>query len=180
MSAESSIKGLLTALGEDVTREGLLETPSRAASAFEFWTSGYGKDPKEILKAFEDGKEDYDEMVIVKGIDVYSMCEHHLAPFFGKAYIAYIPSDKIVGLSKLTRVTDMFARRFQVQERLTQQIAGAINEVLSPVGVGVVIKCRHMCMESRGVQQPGTETVTSCLLGSFKEQAVRTEFFGLI
>jgi len=180
MDAASSIKSLLVALGEDVTRGGLLETPSRAAAAFEFWTSGYNQDPAEVLKVFDDGAEDYDEMVLVKGIDVFSMCEHHMAPFFGKAYIAYLPKNNIVGLSKLARVTDIFARRFQVQERLTQQIAAAIDEVLEPHGVGVVLKCRHMCMESRGIQQSGTETITSCLTGVFKEHDVRTEFLGLI
>lgn len=172
---------LLQYVGEDAERGGLAETPARFLKAWKFWTSGYDKDPKEILKCFEDGAEKCDEMVLVKDIPFYSQCEHHLAPFFGVAHVAYIPSGKIVGLSKLSRLVDMYARRLQVQERLTNQVADALEKHLEPLGVAVVINARHMCMESRGVCQQGHSTTTSAMRGVFKEQPeTRAEFMALI
>lgn len=158
-------------------REGLQETPERVAKAWEFWTRGYGMNPAEILKTFEDGAQAYDEMVLVKDIPLYSKCEHHLADIFGTACVAYIPDGRVVGLSKLSRLVDCFARRLQVQERMTAQIADAINTHLKPKGVGVLIRARHMCMESRGICQQGHHTVTSALRGAMKDQpAARAEF----
>lgn len=174
------IKGLLQYVGENVEREGLLDTPKRVEKAWNFWTKGYDEDPAEILKVFEDGGENYDEMVIVRDIPIYSKCEHHLADIFGTATIAYIPDGKIVGLSKLSRLADCFARRLQVQERLTNQIADALQEHLNPKGVGVLIRARHMCMESRGICQQGHHTITSALRGAIKDQAeTRAEFMSL-
>ncbi len=164
----------------DGLRGGLVETPERVAKAWEFWTSGYGVDPADVLKTFEDGAEGVDEMVLVKDIPFYSQCEHHLAPFFGTATIAYIPQGRVVGLSKLSRLLNIYARRLQVQERLTCQVADAMMEHLKPLGCGVVIKARHLCMESRGVCQQGHHTVTSALRGMFKEDPiVRAEFLQL-
>lgn len=161
-------------------REGLRETPARMVKAWKHWTSGYGVDPADVLKVFEDGAEGYDQMVVVTGIPVYSKCEHHLADIFGTATVAYIPNGKVVGLSKLSRLVDIFARRLQVQERLTVQIADAMEEHLQPLGVGVLIKARHMCMESRGICQQGHHTVTSALRGAMREQAdARAEFMAL-
>lgn len=177
--AESYIHGFLLAAGEDAQREGLQETPKRVAKAWEHWLSGYAKDPADILKVFEDGAESYNEMVIVKDIPIYSKCEHHLADIFGTAAIAYIPNGRIVGLSKLSRLADMFARRLQVQERMTSQIADAIDEHLKPKGVGVIVRARHMCIESRGVAQQGTITVTSALRGAMRLGAPRAEFLKL-
>ena|SRR5690625_4071369 len=177
--AESYIHGFLLAAGEDAQREGLQETPKRVAKAWEHWLSGYAKDPADILKVFEDGATDYDQMVVVKDIPIYSKCEHHLADIFGTATIAYIPDQHIVGLSKLSRLADMYARRLQVQERLTTQIADALQEHLNPKGVGVIVKARHMCMESRGVCQQGHYTITSALRGVFREGVVRNEFMEL-
>jgi len=158
-------------------RSGTAETPARAAKAFEFYTSGYHVDIPALLKVFEDGAENYDEMVIVKDIPIYSHCEHHLAPIFGTATIAYIPDGKIVGLSKLSRVADAFARRLQVQERLTAQIADTLVEHLQPKGVGVLVRARHMCMEARGVCQQGHHTITTALRGvMLSESATRAEF----
>lgn len=172
---------LLEAIGEDPNREGLSETPKRVMKAWKHHSSGYGANIAEILKVFEDGAERYDEMVVVKDIPIFSRCEHHLEPIFGTATIAYIPKGKIVGLSKLSRVADAFARRLQVQERLTCQIADALVEHLQPKGVGVVIKARHFCMESRGVMQQGHHTVTSALRGVLKtEPAARAEFLQLV
>ncbi len=180
-SAEDVPTRLLQYVGEDPSRGGLVETPKRFLKAWQFWTSGYDKDPKEILKVFEDGAENYDEMVLVKDIPFYSQCEHHLAPFFGVAHIAYIPDGKIVGLSKFSRLVDMYARRLQVQERLTNQVATAIQDVLKPKGVAVVMNARHMCMESRGVCQQGHSTTTSAMVGAFKdEHDTRMEFLELI
>lgn len=177
---EHDWRRLLVSLGENPDRAGLHETPARVAKAWKHWTSGYGQDPVELLKAFEDGAEEYNELIVVRGIPVYSHCEHHLAPFFGKATIGYLPNGKIVGLSKLTRLVDCFAKRLQVQERLTIQIANALMEVLEPKAVGVVIKCRHMCMESRGIRTPGEETITSAMLGELQPNlALRTEFLAL-
>jgi len=170
----------ISSLGEDPDRPGLLETPLRVEKAWQHWTSGYQKDPAEVLKVFEDGAEQYNELIVVKKIPVYSHCEHHLAPFFGSATIGYLPQGKIVGLSKLTRLVDCFARRLQVQERLTTQIANALMEYLEPKAVGVVISCRHMCMESRGIQTAGEETITSALLGELQPNlGLRTEFLTL-
>jgi GTP cyclohydrolase I len=155
---------LLSHLGEDPTRQGLLETPQRVDKAWKHWTSGYNQNPADILKVFEDGAEHYNELIVVRGIPVYSHCEHHLAPFFGTATVGYTPKGKIVGLSKLTRLVECFSKRLQVQERLTIQIANSLMEHLEPLSVGVVIRCRHMCMESRGIRTPGQETVTSAML----------------
>jgi len=171
---------LLQYVGEDPSRGGLEETPMRVAKAWQFWCSGYGKDPADVLKVFEDGADGCDEMVVVKDIPLYSHCEHHLAMIFGTATVAYIPDGKIVGLSKLSRLVDIFARRLQVQERLTNQIADALHEHLAPKGVGVVIKARHACMEARGVCQQGHYTITSALRGVIKSDAsARAEFLSL-
>jgi GTP cyclohydrolase I len=177
---EKDWRRLLESLGEDASRPGLVETPHRVAKAWQHWTSGYGQDPVELLKAFEDGAEEYNELIVVRNIPVYSHCEHHLAPFFGKATVGYLPNGKIVGLSKLTRLVDCFAKRLQVQERMTVQIANTLMEVLEPKAVGVVVKCRHMCMESRGIRTPGEETITSAMLGELQPNlALRTEFLAL-
>lgn len=173
------LKLVETTEGEPL-RDGLRETPMRVAKAWEFWTSGYGVDPADVLKTFKDGAEGVDEMVLVKDIPFYSHCEHHMAPIFGTATIAYLPDGKIVGLSKLSRLLGVFARRLQVQERLTCQVADALMRHLEPQGCGVVIKARHLCMESRGVCQQGHHTVTSALRGLFKDDsAVRAEFLAL-
>lgn len=170
----------LTSLGEDPDRPGLVDTPVRLERAWTHWTSGYAQDPAEILKTFEDGAEEYNELIVVKGIPVYSHCEHHLAPFFGTAVVGYVPDGRIVGLSKLTRLVDCFAKRLQVQERMTSQIANALMHHLRPKAVGVVVRCRHMCMESRGIRAIGEETVTSALLGELQPNlAMRTEFLAL-
>lgn len=171
---------LLAHLGEDPSRKGLIETPARVEKAWRHWTSGYGTDPAQLLKVFEDGAEHYDEMIIVQGIPVYSHCEHHLAPFFGTATIGYTPNGKIIGLSKLTQLVECFARRLQVQERLTMQIAESLMTHVQPHSVAVVLQCRHMCMESRGIQATGEETVTSALLGEIRHNASqRQEFLAL-
>lgn len=161
-------------------REGLRETPARMAKAWEFWCSGYEQDPADVLKVFKDGAEGYDEMVTVKDIPVYSHCEHHMAAIFGTATISYIPDGRVVGLSKLSRLVDVFARRLQVQERLTVQIADALMENLQPLGVGVLLRCRHMCMEARGICQSGHHTVTTALRGCIREEAqARAEFLAV-
>jgi GTP cyclohydrolase I len=171
---------LIRSLGEDPDRPGLLETPDRVARAWQHWSSGYDQDPAEILKVFEDGAEEYNELIVVRGIPVYSHCEHHLAPFFGRATVGYTPRGRIVGLSKLTRLVDCFSKRLQVQERLTMQIAESLMTHLQPRSVGVVIRCRHLCMESRGIRTPGEETVTSALEGELQTNlALRTEFLAL-
>jgi GTP cyclohydrolase I len=178
--SEQDWRRFLTSLGEDPDRPGLAETPHRVSKAWKHWTSGYDQDPVGLLKAFEDGAEQYNELIVVRNIPVYSHCEHHLAPFFGKATIGYLPNGKIVGLSKLTRLVDCFAKRLQVQERLTVQIANTLMEVLEPKAVGVVVKCRHLCMESRGIRTPGEETITSAMLGELQPNlALRTEFLAL-
>lgn len=177
--------GIIRDLIEDVIdqnpdREGLRDTPARVVKAWKHWCSGYNVDIPALLKVFEDGAENYDEMVLVKDIPIYSKCEHHLADIFGTATIAYIPNGRVVGLSKLSRVADAFARRLQVQERLTTQIADALNEHLQPKAVGVIVKARHMCMESRGICQQGHHTVTSALRGVFKtDPQARAEFLRL-
>lgn len=181
-SADDIIIRLLQYIGEDATRGGLLETPKRVLKAWKNeWSSGYNKDPKDVLKVFEDGADGCDQMVIIRDIPIYSHCEHHLAPFFGTATVAYIPNKKIVGLSKLSRVVDIFSHRLQVQERLTNQIADAINDNLDPIGVGVVINCRHMCMESRGIRRSGSNTITSALRGAIRDdQRARSEFLDFV
>jgi GTP cyclohydrolase I len=166
--AEDHVRSLLTEIGEDPHRQGLLDTPKRVRKSLAFLTQGYQQDPREILgKAIFD--EDYDEMVLVKDIEFYSLCEHHMLPFFGKAHVAYLPDGRIVGLSKLPRLVDVFARRLQVQERLTTEIAEALHEVLRPRGVGVVVEASHLCMMMRGVQKQESATTTSCFLGQFKD-----------
>lgn len=172
-------KTIIEELGEDTNREGLLKTPERAAKAMQFLTQGYEMDAAEILKSAMFA-EDYDDMVIVKDIELYSLCEHHILPFFGKAHIAYIPDGHIVGLSKLPRVVDVFARRLQVQERLTHDILECINTTLKPKGVAVVIEASHMCMMMRGVQKQNSVTTTSGFRGAFQQMETRTEFLKLI
>ena len=177
---ERLIHDFLKELGEDPEREGLERTPARVAKAFKYLTSGYGQDVHEVLN---DAlfTEEYDEMVVVKDIDFYSLCEHHLLPFFGKCHIAYMPSNKIVGLSKMPRLVEMFSRRLQVQERLTTQIAHTINEVLQPRGVAVVMEALHMCMLMRGVEKQNSKAVTSAMLGAFRDRPeTRAEFMELI
>jgi GTP cyclohydrolase I len=170
---------IIDLLGEDTAREGLVKTPARAAKAMKFLTEGYEKDPKQILQSAMFS-EDYNEMVIVKDIELYSLCEHYMLPFFGKAHIAYIPNGKIVGLSKIPRVVDVFSRRLQVQERLTEQVLDCINDTLKPKGVGVVIEASHMCMMMRGVQKQSSTTTTSGFRGTFQHTDTRNEFLKLI
>lgn len=179
-SAEDIPRRLLQLIGEDPDRQGLIETPVRFVKAWREITSGYRVDPKSVLKSFEDGAENCDEMVIERNIPVYSNCEHHLVPFFGAAHVAYIPRGKVVGLSKIPRLVNVFAKRLQVQERLTNQIADALWTHLNPNGVAVVLECRHLCMEMRGVERIGTVTSTSALRGLLKESEARAEFFSLI
>jgi len=166
-------------LGDDVTREGLEKTPERVAKAMQYLTHGYGLDPLEILKSAMF-TEDHKHMIVVKDIEVYSMCEHHMLPFFGKAHVAYIPNGKIVGLSKIPRVVDAFARRMQVQERLTDQIKDCIQEALNPLGVAVVIEAQHMCMQMRGIQKQNSVTTTSSFTGAFEKDKTRKEFISLV
>ncbi|MEM9177579.1 MAG: GTP cyclohydrolase I FolE [Myxococcota bacterium] len=177
---EGLIQGMLKELGEDPGRDGLLKTPSRVAKAMRFFTQGYEQDPSEILTgALFD--VDYDEMVLVRDIDFYSQCEHHMVPFFGRAHVAYIPNGKVVGLSKVPRTVEIFARRLQVQERLTMQIAETLEQVLKPKGVGVVVEAKHLCMMMRGVQKQNSYTVTSSMRGSFESDSkTRSEFMALI
>lgn len=174
-----SYTSLLSTIGEDVSREGILKTPTRAAKAMQFLTHGYDLNPAEILKSAMF-KDDYSQMVIVKDIEIYSLCEHHLLPFFGKAHIAYIPNGHIVGLSKIPRVADAFARRLQVQERLTTEILNCIQETLNPLGVAVVIECKHLCMSMRGIQKQNSVTTTSAFTGAFENEKTRAEFIHLI
>ena len=178
-SISDMYKNILSDVGENVEREGLIKTPVRAAKAMQFLTQGYDLNPAEILRSAMF-KEDYSQMVIVKDIEVYSLCEHHLLPFFGKAHIAYIPNGKIVGLSKLPRVVDAFARRLQVQERLTNEIRDCIQDTLNPLGVAVVIECSHLCMQMRGVQKQNSATTTSAFSGEFLTSVTRKEFISLI
>jgi len=170
---------MLDEIGEDASREGLVKTPERAAKAMQFLTQGYDMDPKEILLGAMF-KEDYSEMVVVKDIEVYSMCEHHMLPFFGKAHVAYIPNGHIVGLSKIPRIIDVFSRRLQVQERLTDEILQCIQDTLKPQGAAVVIEARHMCMMMRGVQKQNSVTTTSAFTGQFKSEETRSEFLNLL
>jgi GTP cyclohydrolase IA len=172
-------KDVLKQIGENPEREGLLRSPERIAKAMLFLTHGYDLNAKEILSSALF-KEEYSQMVVVKDIEVYSMCEHHMLPFFGKAHIAYIPNGYVVGLSKIPRVVDAFARRLQVQERLTNEIRDCIQETLQPIGVGVVIECRHLCMSMRGVQKQNSVTTTSAFTGGFLQEKTRAEFLNLI
>lgn len=178
-SIASHYSEILADLGEDPQREGLLKTPERVAKALQFLTHGYDLKPEEILKSAMF-KEEYSQMVVVKDIEVYSMCEHHLLPFFGKAHIAYIPNGHIVGLSKIPRVVDAFARRLQVQERLTNEIRDCIQSTLAPLGVAVVIECKHLCMSMRGIQKQNSVTTTSAFTGAFANERTRSEFLTLI
>jgi GTP cyclohydrolase IA len=172
-------KTIIENLGEDIHREGLEKTPERVAKAMQYLTHGYELNPLEILKSALF-TEDHKQMIVVKDIEVYSMCEHHMLPFFGKAHIAYIPNGKIVGLSKIPRVVDAFARRLQVQERLTDQIKNCIQDALNPIGVAVVIEAQHMCMQMRGIQKQNSFTTTSSFTGAFEKDKTRKEFISLI
>jgi GTP cyclohydrolase IA len=174
-----AFKSVIVNVGENTSREGLLKTPERAAKALQFLTHGYTLEPKDILRSALF-KEEYSQMVIVKDIEVYSLCEHHLLPFFGKAHIAYIPNGVITGLSKLPRLVDAFARRLQVQERLTNEIRDCIQETLNPLGVAVVMECTHLCMQMRGVQKQNSLTTTSAFTGAFLKEPTRKEFISLI
>lgn len=175
----SHYEAILADLGEDPSREGLLKTPERVAKALQYLTHGYDSKPEEILRSAMF-KEEYSQMVVVKDIEVFSMCEHHMLPFFGKAHIAYIPNGHIVGLSKIPRVVDSFARRLQVQERLTNEIRDCIQSTLEPAGVAVVIECKHLCMSMRGVQKQNSVTTTSAFTGQFANETTRSEFLKLI
>ena len=178
-SLSAHYKDILKQIGEVPTREGLVKTPERIAKALLYLTQGYDLDAKDILNSAMF-KEDYSQMVIVKDIEVYSMCEHHMLPFFGKAHVAYIPNGHVVGLSKIPRVVDVYARRLQVQERLTNEIRDCIQDALQPLGVGIVIECRHLCMSMRGVQKQNSVTTTSAFTGEFLKEKTRTEFLNLI
>jgi GTP cyclohydrolase I len=180
VSTEEIYRELLGRFGEDISRDGLERTPERVRKSMEFLTKGYSQDAGEILRgAMFD--VDYDEMVIVKDVEVFSLCEHHMLPFFGRVHVAYIPNGKVIGLSKIPRLVDVFARRLQVQERLTRQIADAIQEAIEPQGVGVVIEARHLCMMMRGVEKQHSSTVTSAMLGAFRtNQQTRHEFLSLV
>jgi GTP cyclohydrolase I len=174
------VRKMLSGLGEDPRREGLEKTPIRVAASMRFLTQGYGQDPRKMLNGavFE---EQVDEMVVVKDIELYSLCEHHMVPFFGKAQVGYLPKGKIIGLSKIPRLVDVFARRLQVQERLTNQIASALFDLLAPRGVGVVIEAQHLCMMMRGVEKQNSRAVTSCMLGTFRSDArTRAEFLDFV
>lgn len=176
---EKLIRQILEHLGENPEREGLKETPKRVIKAFETMFSGYHKKPEDVLTVF--GDEQYDEMIVVKDIEFYSTCEHHFLPFFGKAYVGYIPQGKIIGLSKMPRLVEIFARRLQNQERLTNQIAKALESILKPKGVGVIIEAKHLCIMARGVEKQNSEVVTSSLLGVFKKDLnTRNEFLSFV
>ena len=176
---EQHFRAIIEGLGEDITREGLLKTPERVAKSMQFLTHGYDLNPDTIIQE-AIFHEAYSEMVLVKDIDVYSLCEHHMLPFFGKAHVAYIPNGKIVGLSKIPRIVDAFARRMQVQERLTDEIKNCIQEALNPLGVAVVIEAQHMCMQMRGIQKQNSYTTTSSFTGAFEKDKTRKEFISLI
>ena len=178
-TTEEMYREILSRLGEDPSREGLLATPERVTKSMAFLTKGYNEDPTKILRgALYD--VDYDEMVIVKDIEMFSLCEHHMLPFFGKVHVAYIPKGKVIGLSKIPRLVEVFARRLQVQERLTRQIADAIQEVIEPQGVGVVVEARHLCMMMRGIEKQHSSTVTSAMVGCFRQKETRLEFLSLV
>lgn len=179
--APEDIRKLLKAVGDNPDREGLLETPHRVIAAWADWCDGYTADADAVLKSFEDGAAGVNEIVVQTNIPIYSHCEHHLAPFWGVAHIGYIPSGRVVGLSKFKRLADVYAHRLQVQERLTQQIATAFHEGIKPLATGVILQCRHMCMESRGIKTAGSTTMTSCLLGAFHDdRGARSEFLQLV
>jgi GTP cyclohydrolase I len=179
-SFEDLVRELMIRLGENPSREGLVRTPDRVRRAYEFLTKGYKEDPEEMLKK-SLFTVTYDEMVIVKDVEMFSLCEHHMLPFFGKVHVAYIPKGKVIGLSKIPRLIEMFSRRLQIQERLTTQIAETIQKAIQPLGVGVVIEARHLCMMMRGVEKQHSAAVTSSMLGCFRdEQETRTEFLSLI
>jgi GTP cyclohydrolase IA len=178
-SVQEMYREILSRLGEDPTRDGLVATPERVERAMSFLTKGYEEDPAKILQgAMFD--VDYDEMVIVKDIEMFSLCEHHMLPFFGKVHVAYIPNGKVIGLSKIPRLVEVYARRLQVQERMTRQIADAIQEAVAPQGVGVVIEARHLCMMMRGIEKQHSSTVTSAMVGCFREKETRSEFLSLV
>ena len=180
MSREDHVRAILRMVGEDPDREGLRKTPERVVRAFEFLTKGYQEDPAAILKSALFSEE-YSEMIVLKDLDFFTLCEHHLLPFFGKAHVAYIPSKKILGLSKLARLFEVFARRLQVQERLTTQVATSLMEAIDPQGVGVVVEAEHLCMRMRGIEKQNSVVVTSCMLGAFRDrQETREEFTTLI
>ncbi|ARU49920.1 GTP cyclohydrolase I FolE [Sulfurospirillum diekertiae] len=176
---EQAVKTMLEIIGENTQREGLLKTPERVFKAYEYMTQGYAQSPNEVLGEALF-KSDNNQMVLIKDIEFYSMCEHHLLPIIGRAHVAYIPDGKVVGLSKIPRMVDIFARRLQIQEQLTEQIAKAIDDVIAPKGVGVVIQARHMCMEMRGVEKTHSNTTTSALRGLFLKADTRKEFFDII
>tara|TARA_B110000014_G_C20011464_1_gene524434 strand:- start:196 stop:786 length:591 start_codon:yes stop_codon:yes gene_type:complete len=179
--AEAAVKTLIEWAGDDPNREGLLDTPKRVAKAYEDWFSGYDEEPDEFMQRTFDEVEDYDEMVTLRGIEFTSHCEHHIAMITGKAYVAYLPNNKVVGISKLARVVDAYAKRFQVQEKMTAQIAKCINDSLQPKGVGVIVVARHACMTTRGVNKKGVDMVTSMMLGAFRNsEATRMEFLNNI
>ncbi len=179
--AEAAVRTLLRWAGDDPERDGLIETPSRVVKAYEEYFVGYGVDPEAILKKTFEETEGYDEMIVLRGIRFESHCEHHLAPIVGRAWVGYIPKGRVVGISKLARVVDAYAKRFQIQEKMTAQIANTIDKVLSPQGVAVVIKAEHHCMTTRGVHKPGTDMVTSRMLGCFRDNSItRQEFLSMI
>ena len=177
-STQEMYREILSRLGEDPNRDGLVATPARVEKSMTFLTKGYAEDPTKILHdaLFE---VDYDEMVIVKDVEMFSLCEHHMLPFFGKVHVAYIPNGKVIGLSKIPRLVEVFARRLQVQERLTRQIADAIQDAIQPQGVGVVIEARHLCMMMRGIEKQHSSTVTSAMVGCFRQKETRSEFLSL-
>jgi GTP cyclohydrolase I len=180
LSGEDHVRALLRTLGEDPDREGLLKTPERVTRALAFLTKGYAEDPAAILNSALF-TEEYSEMILLKDLDFFTLCEHHMLPFFGKAHVAYIPSNRILGLSKLARLFEVFARRLQVQERLTTQVATSLMEAIDPQGVGVVVEAEHLCMRMRGVEKQNSVVVTSCMLGTFRSrQETREEFMTLI
>jgi GTP cyclohydrolase I len=179
VSTQAIIRELLNRMGENPGREGLLATPGRVEKSMAYLTRGYNENPTEILRgALFD--ENYDEMVIVKDIEIFSLCEHHMLPFFGKVHVAYIPKGKVIGLSKIPRLVEVFARRLQIQERLTRQIADAIQHAIEPQGVGVVIEARHLCMMMRGIEKQHSSTVTSAMVGCFQQKETRLEFLSLV
>ena len=178
-STQEMLREILSRLGEDPTRDGLLATPARMEKSLDFLTKGYDENPTQILRgAMFD--VDYDEMVIVKDIEMFSLCEHHMLPFFGRVHVAYIPKGKVIGLSKIPRLVEVFARRLQVQERLTRQIAETIQHAIEPQGVGVVIEARHLCMMMRGIEKQNSSTVTSAMVGCFRQKETRSEFLSLV
>jgi GTP cyclohydrolase IA len=178
-STEDIYRELLRRMGEDPSRDGLIATPARVEKTMTFLTKGYHEDPNQLLRgALFD--VDYDEMVIVKDVEMFSLCEHHMLPFFGKVHVAYIPKRKVVGLSKIARLVEVFARRLQVQERMTRQIADAIQDAIAPQGVGVVIEARHLCMMMRGIEKQNSSTVTSAMMGCFRQKETRSEFLSLV